>query len=182
MGSLASVLNALASSTIADFWRPWRAGRGRGAEAEARAEAWASQLAVLGWSIALSLFACVCVYWQRASGQALIDFALGVMVFAYTGLLGVYLTALFTRRGNPTSVIAALLAGLGTAVGLLATDLAMPWHMLIGTSISFITCCVGRPSRQRSSPPSLHPTVASPPPQIPRPLQVLPARERNPTR
>ena len=36
----------------------------------------------------------------------LLDFALGVMTFAYSGLLGVYFTLLFTTRGSAASVIA----------------------------------------------------------------------------
>ena len=38
-------------------------------------------------------------------------FALGVMSFAYTGMLGVFLCALLTRRGDTSSVLCALLVG-----------------------------------------------------------------------
>ena len=79
------------------------------------------------------------------------------MVFAYSGLLAVFLTALFTGRGNAISVAAAL--GTGFAAVLLMQDfcwdkwapaiglevkLAFPWMMLIATAMSFGVCCLGR--------------------------------------
>src|SRR3546814_8461421 len=53
----------------------------------------------------------VCFYWQRYSDIPLLEFVLGVMAFAYSGLLGVYITAVFSKRGSTASVIAALAVG-----------------------------------------------------------------------
>ena len=77
------------------------------------------------------------------------------MVFAYSGLLGVYFTALFTRRGASWSVIAALITGF--IVTLLMQDyivdslhlpgswkgLAFSWKLCIGTAIAFLVCQLG---------------------------------------
>ena len=117
---------------------------------------------VVGWAIALTLFAILCAYWQSASGETLLDFALGVMVFAYAGLLGVFLTALLTPRGNAGSAVAALLTGLIAVlllqpfvwdiwIGWFDADTsplpapAFPWRMAIATSLAWLVCLMGRP-------------------------------------
>lgn len=168
MSSLDSVLNAMASTTIVDFYRPWRAGKaGRKAAsdaANAKAERRASRIAIVAWAVVLSAFACFCVYWQHRSGKGLIDFALAVMIFAYSGLLAVFLTALFTNRGNAVSVIAALATGFTSVLLMqdflwnhwtrwLGIDItfAFPWQMVIATGLSFVVCCLGRRT------PSAHP-------------------------
>ena len=66
------------------------------------------------------------------------------MVFAYSGLLAVFLTALFTRRGNSASVIAALMIGFAITLALQLTPLAPAWNMLLATTLSFGVCCLGR--------------------------------------
>ena len=51
--------------------------------------------------------------WLQAVGivAGFLIASIGVMIFAYTGLLGVFLTAIFTKRGNTATVIGALLVG-----------------------------------------------------------------------
>jgi hypothetical protein len=110
----------------------------------------------------LACFAMGCALWQSASGQTLIDFALGVMVFAYAGLLGVFATALLSTRGSPTSAAAALVVGLLLVVAMdpsvwpLWTGehtpiLAFPWRMTVAFAGAFGVCLLGnqakRPSR-----------------------------------
>ena len=56
-------------------------------------------------------FAIFCVEIYDEKNNTLLSFALSILSFAYTGMLGVFLTALLTKRGNNTSVIAALIAG-----------------------------------------------------------------------
>lgn len=161
VGSLTSAINSMAATFIKDFYTRLAPNRGE------RHYLAASRWAVLGWGIALGAFAVGCVFWQRASpGTTLIQLALGVMTFAYAGLLGVFATALFTRRGNPTSVIAALLTGfvvillmqtwmwklwtpLIPRIGedLAKLTIAFPWHMLIGTLLAFAVCCAGKRPR-----------------------------------
>jgi hypothetical protein len=92
----------------------------------------------------------------------LLEFVLGVMVFAYSGLLGVYGTVVFTKRGATWSVIAALLAGFVTillqqhyvvdSLGLPSTwkALAFPWQLCIGTAVAFAVCCAGRDIKNKS--------------------------------
>lgn len=162
MSSMDSALNAMSSTTIADFYRPWRARAGGEVVAEDDAERRMARFASLGWAIALAGFACLCIWWQTASGDTLIAFALGVMTFAYSGLLGVFFAALFTRRGNTLSAIAAMATGFATVLALepwiiahWATWLdlepftvAFPWKLAAGTMLSTGVCLLGaRPSR-----------------------------------
>jgi SSS family transporter len=150
MSSLDSALNAMASTTVSDFYRPSRYRRGHGDITPGR-QVRVSRLAVMGWAVALGAFAVVCVFWQQHSGQKLIDFALRVMVFAYSGLLAVFLTAFFTRRGNSLSAVAALLTGFAAVLALeiyaVVRDLkpiAFAWEMLAATFLAFAICCLGR--------------------------------------
>jgi hypothetical protein len=83
------------------------------------------------------------------------------MTFAYSGLLGVYATVLFTRRGSTQSVIAALATGFVAillqqhyvvdSLGLPAAmkTLAFPWQLCIGAGLAFLVCIAGRPHPQR---------------------------------
>jgi SSS family transporter len=158
VGSLTSAINAMAATLIKDFYTKLAPNRGE------RHYLAMSKLAVLGWGLALGAFAVLCLYWQKASPQTtLIGLALGVMTFAYAGLLAVFLTALFTKRGNTTSVIAALLTGFVViallqdwawphwtryiSADLANIKLAFPWHMTIGTVIAFGVCCLGKRPR-----------------------------------
>ncbi|MCH7797340.1 MAG: sodium/solute symporter [Planctomycetes bacterium] len=143
MSSLDSALNAMASTTVSDFYRTSRARRGHGDPTPGR-QVRVSRAAVVLWAIPLAGFASLCVFWQRHSDERLIDFALGVMVFAYSGLLAVFLAALFTRRGNSLSAIAALATGFVTVLALHSTDFAFGWKMLGATVLSFAVCCIGR--------------------------------------
>lgn len=159
VGSLTSAINAMAATFVKDFYTRWVPGRPDTHYLSA------GRWAVVGWGAALALFAVACMFWQRAApGTTLIGLALGVMTFAYAGLLGVYLTALFTKRGNTTSVILALVTGFVTIamlqdwawphwtkymplVGaeLSGVKLAFPWHMTIGTGLAFVVCAAGKP-------------------------------------
>jgi len=108
LGSLNSAINAMAATYIKDFYIPANPGRGE------KHYLSMSRWAVTGWGTILALFAIACIYWVKATPEIrLLDFALGVMTFAYSGLVAVFLCLLFTRRGNGTSAKAALLVGFG---------------------------------------------------------------------
>jgi SSS family transporter len=163
-GSLDSAINAMASSAVADLYWPWRKWRGQPVEAGVKAKA--PRLAVAGMGAMLILVAIGAAYIYDPKQKTLIDFALDVMAFAYTGMLGVFLAALLTRRGNSASVLAALMAGVITTtllqdgiVGNLTMSLfhhrarlAGFWRMPIGTIISFAVCCATSGSGRASRP------------------------------
>jgi Na+/proline symporter len=159
MSSLDSALNALAASTTVDIIRPLRARRGL-APMAAAAETRMARGIILGWAIALTAFAILCAIWQSHSGETLLDFALGVMVFAYAGMLGVFATVLLTNRGNGATAVAALLVGVVTVLLLQPfawnwwmplvggedhlPPPAFPWRMAIATTVAFGVCVSGR--------------------------------------
>ena len=164
MSSFDSAANAMASSFISDLYLPWK--RRQPANAESPSDA-AAELKASRWAVAvmgglLTLFAAVAALLQSLGDQSLVDFALGVLTFAYAGLLGVFLTAVLTRRGNVLSVVAALVVG---ALAVLAVQpymlsrwsmalfgyswqLAWPWWMIIGGTAAFLTCAAPRGRRQ----------------------------------
>lgn len=147
VGSLNSALAAMSATYVNDIYRPLKPGRRD--EEYARVGRWA----VVVWGIVLGLFACWCVYWH--SEGTLINFVLRVMTFAYAGLLGVFLTALFTRRGNSGSAIAALATGFLCVLAMEPAiwarwapwdvKLAFPWRLTIATAAAFIVCWAGGP-------------------------------------
>ncbi len=155
MSSTDSALNAMASTTVTDFLTPPHSGDSDRSRSQINGNA--PRWAVLGWSVALTGFAILCVFWQQASGEELINFALRVMVFAYSGLLAVFLAALLTKRGNCTTVIAALITGVLVTLILqpmiwdkwapligLPEKLAFPWQMVIATGVCFVVSISGK--------------------------------------
>ncbi len=142
LSSSNSVLGAMASVTVEDLYRPWRERYGSVDETHYIK---AGRLAVLFFAVALSLMAMLSYYWQHATDLPLLSFALGVMAFAYTGLLGVYAAAIFTQRGSATSVTFALFGGFLTVLllqpyllgGTLLPKLGFAWQILIGTVVAF---------------------------------------------
>ena len=155
VSTLNSGLNSMSSVIVQDFYRPWKKRR---ADVPATHYVRAGQISM--GLVGLSLFATavLCFYWQRYTDMPLLDFALSVMVFAYSGLLGVYFTVVFTNRGSTASVITAL------AIGFLVTllqqsyiidllglpvswkTLAFSWQLCIGTFIAFLVCAAGHSS------------------------------------
>ena len=115
LSSLNSAINAMGAAFISDLYRPIMLKRKP--ETTEKHFVKVGKLAVLGWGIVLGIFACVCISWKSSNNETLINFALGVMGIAYAGLIGVFFTALFTKRGSTRSVIAALLVGFIWMIG-----------------------------------------------------------------
>lgn len=147
-----SGLNSMSSVMIQDFYQPWREKR-KPAKPHHYVDAGRIGMAVVGlFLFAMAVFSYV---WQSSSDIPLLQFVLGVMTFAYAGLLGVYFTAIFTDRGSTASVIAALLVGF-TSIFMMQPaiasslnypqfwqTLAFPWQLCIGTFIAFAVCMIG---------------------------------------
>lgn len=149
VSTINSGLNSMSSVIVQDFYRPWREGRSPATE---KHFVLAGQVSMGLVGIALFLMSVLCFYWQRYTDMPLLEFALSVMVFAYSGLLGVYFTVIFTSRGSARSVLWAL------AVGFLITlvqqsyivdilglpqnwkELAFSWQLCIGTLGAFLVC------------------------------------------
>nr|WP_233999508.1 sodium:solute symporter [Pseudoalteromonas sp. T1lg22] len=159
ISTLNSGLSSMASVVVQDIYRPWHEKRQRqqgDAQKEDHHYVLVGRFAMLGVSLALGSMAILCYFWQQYSQMPLLKFALSVMVFSYSGLLGVYFTSLFLGRGSEASVLAALI------VGFVATLLMQPyvqemllpsqwqfnlgftWQLCIGTALATLVCAFGR--------------------------------------
>ena len=142
LSSSNSVLGAMSSVAIQDLYRPWKEKQGISDEMHFVK---AGRSAVLLFAVALSAMAMLSYYWQRYTELPLLSFALGVMAFAYTGLLGVFGAAIFTKRGSARTVPLALLGGFMTVLLLqpyvlgnaLDFKLGFAWQILGGTVVAF---------------------------------------------
>ncbi|UFH58252.1 sodium:solute symporter [Sulfurovum mangrovi] len=146
LSSSNSVLGAMASVAIEDIYKPWKKAKGESDEIHFVS---AGRAAVLLFAAALSAMAMLSYYWQQSTELPLLNFALGVMAFAYAGLLGVYGAALFTKRGNAATVPLAFILGfttvlllqpyiLGESVGeFIGWKIGFAWQLLTGTLVAF---------------------------------------------
>jgi SSS family solute:Na+ symporter len=161
MSSLDSALNALAATTMNDLVQPWRKRHGRTILSERTSTLW-SRGSMIVWALLLSAVAIGLAAWQIRSGKTLLEFALGVMTYAYAGLLGVFIVALFTRRGSGRSVITALVVG---SMVILLTDrnvqsmlgfdayvpsLALGWRLTLGAGLSAVIAAAPGPSTPKT--------------------------------
>lgn len=160
-GSMDSAINAMASSVVADLYYPMRKRLGR--PVDPSQSTGAPKVAVAAMGAVMTLFAIAAAFVYDPNKTTLLRFALGIMAFAFAGMLGVFLTALLTRRGNSFTVVLALLAGAATITllqpGILpgwtealfgrGIVLAWPWWMPIGTVVSFFVCFAGSPVSPR---------------------------------
>ena len=144
LSSTNSVLGAMASIAVEDIYKPWKLKRG---EFEEMHFVKASRYAVVFFAVVLSLMAMVSYFWQRYSDLSLIGFALGVMAFAYTGLLGVFFSAIFTSRGNSKTVPWALSTGFLSVLALqpysFGINIGFSWQIVVGTIIAFSVMQLG---------------------------------------
>jgi len=143
LSSTNSVLGAMSSVAIEDIYRPYRAKRGGATEAHLLR---ASRVGVLIFALLLSGMAMLSYYWQHATQTHLLTFALGVMAFAYAGLLGVYGAAIFTTRGSRRVLPWALIGGFMTVLVLqpyildifdISLKVGFSWQLVLGTAVSF---------------------------------------------
>ena len=156
LSTITSGLNSMSSVLVADMYKPWRLARH--AQTDEQHFVRAGQVGMLLTATVLSLMAILCFYWQQYSNMPLLAFALSVMVFSYSGLLGVFFTALFSKRGNRYSVTAALISGFCVTLllqpyilqqlspSLAALDLGFTWQLCLGTLIATLVCLAGNPA------------------------------------
>lgn len=159
VSTINSGLNSMSSVIVEDYYRPWKKKR---SSCDEKHFVRAGQISMAGVGVGLFLMSVLCFYWQRYTGLPLLDFALSVMVFAYSGLLGVYFTVVFTNRGSSTSVILALATGFivtllqqSYIIDLLnlpvqLKEITFTWQLCVGTLSAFIVCFIGKNRRHNS--------------------------------
>ena len=98
-----------------------------------------SRKSVLIFAFLLLLMSLIAYYYQKFTDISLVSLALGVMSFAYSGLLGVYAAAILTKRGDEKSVLSALIFGfLSVAIMKTFFDLNFAYTLFIASLISFL--------------------------------------------
>ncbi len=103
ISSFTSVLNALASTAVSDFYMPLR--KRMGSPASEGHLLLVSRAVTLFWGVVLV----VAALGFRGSGANILDIALSTLTYFYGALLGAFLLGIFTRRGSGLSVIAGML-------------------------------------------------------------------------
>lgn len=145
LSSTNSVLSAMTSVAIEDLYKPWKLQRDPNANQEHFLKA--SRRTVLIFAFLLSAMAMLSYFWQRYADLSLIGFALGIMAFAYTGLLGVYFSAIFTSRGSARMIPYSLGGGFISVLAMqpysFGISIGFSWQILLGTLIAFLIMQVG---------------------------------------
>ena len=146
LSSTNSVLSAMSSVAIEDIYKPWLVK-----DREEQHYLNASRLMVVVFAVLLSAMGMLSFYWQQYSELPLLNFALGVMAFAYASLLGVYGAGIFTKRGNERTVLWALIGGFLTVLllqpyilgSLIDVKVDFSIMMILGTLVSFLIMMMG---------------------------------------
>jgi SSS family transporter len=131
MSSLSSSINSLASATAYDYWAPMVGAR----DDDARILR-AGKVFTLVW--AGLLIGGAILFIPLSQGTSAVEVALGVASLVYGGLLGAFALGVFTQRPGQMSAIIGVAVGIGT-VTLLRDQMAWPWYVLVGATVTFTT-------------------------------------------
>jgi SSS family solute:Na+ symporter len=136
MSNLSAALNALASTTVMDFYKPFAARRNP--ERPESHYLVVARRATVAWAVILFLVGVVARHWG-----SVLEAGLTIASILYGSLLGVFLLGLLTRRVQENSAIVAMVAGLLLMIAIKRwTNIAFTWYVLIGTAATFLTGCV----------------------------------------
>jgi Na+/proline symporter len=126
MSNLSAALNALASTTIMDFFKPLRPNHPE--ETYLRLARWATVL----WAAVLFTVGLAARHWGRV-----LEAGLSIASIVYGALLGAFLLGVLTKRPGQTAAITGMCAGLAATI-LLRNLFAFTWWVLIGSVCTFV--------------------------------------------
>jgi Na+/proline symporter len=133
MSNLSAALNALASTTVMDFYKPLAMRRD-----PTRPDAHflgIARWATVAWGVILFLVGLV----ARHVGSVL-EAGLTIASILYGSLLGVFLLGLLTKRVQQNAAMIAMIAGLALMIYIrFQTSIAFTWYVVIGTAATFST-------------------------------------------
>jgi solute:Na+ symporter, SSS family len=133
MSNLSAALNALASTTVMDFYKPLLAARN--AERPESYFLGIARCATVAWGVILFLIGLLARNWG-----SVLEAGLTIASILYGSLLGVFLLGLLTKRVQENSAIIAMVAGLIVMIYVKQwTHIAFTWYVLIGTIATFLT-------------------------------------------
>jgi SSS family solute:Na+ symporter len=133
MSNLSAALNALASTTIMDFYKPitsrWK-GTPRTEAHYLKLAQWATVI----WGGVLFVIGLIARNWG-----SVLEAGLSIASILYGALLGVFLLGLLTQRANESGAMIGMVAGLVTMFYVKGyTAIAWTWYVLIGTATTMI--------------------------------------------
>ncbi|MBL8214424.1 MAG: sodium:solute symporter [Bryobacterales bacterium] len=129
MSNLSAALNALASTTIMDFYKPLRPNH-----TEDHYLGMARKTTIV-WGAVLMGIGVLARQWG-----SVLEAGLGIASIVYGSLLGVFLLGLLTKRATETGAMIGMSAGLLIMLYVkLGTSIAFTWYVLIGSSVTFVT-------------------------------------------
>jgi SSS family transporter len=128
MSNLSAALNALASTTIMDFYKPLTTKLGVGRSESHYLKL--ARLATLAWGVVLFLIGLVARNWG-----SVLEAGLSIASILYGALLGVFLLGLLTRRTSESGAMAGMVASLLMMFYVKQyTTIAWTWYVLIGSA------------------------------------------------
>ena len=138
MSNLSAALNALASTTVLDLWRPLAGGGGNDMGNDMGNDArWLlrSRYATVVWGVVLFGVALVARRWG-----SVLEAGLSIASIVYGSLLGVFLLGLLTRRVGEIAAMSGMCVGLALMLYVrFATPIAFTWYVVIGAGATFAT-------------------------------------------
>lgn len=133
MSNLSAALNALASTSVMDFYRPLALRRDP--ERPETHFLGIARWATVVWGAILFLVGLVARH-----VNSVLEAGLSIASVLYGSLLGVFLLGLLTKRVKQTSAMIAMVAGLMLMIYVsAATRIAFTWYVVIGTAATFLT-------------------------------------------
>ncbi|HEX4769235.1 MAG TPA: sodium:solute symporter [Bryobacteraceae bacterium] len=127
MSNLSAALNALASTTVMDFVRPFRSTLPETSYLQM------AKWATVAWGAILFAVGLAAQHWGRV-----LEAALSIASVLYGALLGVFLLGVLTKRPGQTAAIVGMIAGFA-ATYFVRASVAFTWYVLIGSSVTFVT-------------------------------------------
>ncbi len=130
MSNLSSSLNALASTTVVDFYRPFLK-KDAGAAEQLRISRWITVF----WGIILTVLAIL-----SRGVKSVLEAGLTIASITYGSMLGVFLLGVLTKKANQKGSILGMAVGLASMLAVwYFSSIAFTWYVLIGTGITFTT-------------------------------------------
>lgn len=131
MSSLSSSINSLASATAYDYWAPLVGAR----DDDARILR-AGKIFTLLW--AALLVGGAILFIPLSQGTSAVEVALGIASLVYGGLLGAFALGVFTTKPGTSAAVVGIAVGIGT-VTLFRDQMAWPWYVPVGSTVTFVT-------------------------------------------
>jgi SSS family solute:Na+ symporter len=145
MSNLSAALNALASTSVIDFYLQ------RNPRADERRQVRVSRFMTVFW--ALVLFGLALLSLHRVG--RVVEVGLQIASVAYGALLGVFMLGVLTRRANQSGAMAGMLCGFLTELCLVKTRAPWTWYVMIGTIVTFgvgyaVSCLLGQKGSEKT--------------------------------